>query len=122
MQHNVKTEIEEIAVLTGKTVREVAEELQAQIHGEEIIVWNRSSEAKVSRTLTELKEEKRAAEIRKERLASFHWVRINGEWRVAGDFSQIEEGDTITVIKASGQKQEKVVVAISDDRKTAQVK
>lgn len=82
---------------------------------EEWFATNRRTENGIKNLLAELEEQKKLAEIREERLATFHWIKENGDWVVAGDFTDKEEGDEITVMKASGAKQDKIIVRFTED-------
>ena len=75
------------------------------IHGKETLAGNRSEQNKVFQALEEAKNE----EAKKARLSTFHWVKEDDEWVVAGDFSGKTVGSSITVVKANGKKQEKQI-------------
>lgn len=106
-------EVQEIAEITGKTVEELAVELSLNDHGRRgCEAWNRSEQNRVLRMLGEVKDAKKAKELREERLSTYHWVKVEGEWLVSGNFTGKTEGQTITIMKASGEKQERQIVSI----------
>ncbi len=115
MTHSVKEQIIEIAALKNISVEEAIEESKAEIKkvSEDIIVWNRRDESLVKVELDELKEKIKQEKIDEERAAGFRWTKEDGAWVVAGDFSGKSKGDKITVVKKSGQKQEKEIVAFT---------
>ena len=115
-------EVQEIAEITGRTIEDLLAELKINNGMRGCEAWNRGEQIKVTEMLREVRADKKAKEIRKERLSGFSWAKIDGQWAVVGDFNQIAEGSMITVIKASGEKQERIVVCISGDKQSAQVK
>ncbi len=122
MTYNIEKEIKELAALTGRDLKEVMKEYEAKEQGGVIVVWGRNDENRLKFNLRAIKEEQRKAEIRRERLSGFHWTKIDGEWMVAGDFNKVAEGSIITIVKASGEKQERIVVEVSGDKQSAKVK
>lgn len=115
-------EVQEISEITGRTMEDILAELNINNGKRGCEAWNRGEQIKVIDMLKEARADKKAKEIRKERLEGFRWAKIDGQWMVAGDFNAIAEGSVITVIKASGEKQEKIVVEISGDKQSATVK
>ena len=106
MIYDVSKEVKEIAEIKGITFEEVFENLGIYaIHGKEALAGNRSEQNKVFQALEEAKKE----EAKKARLSTFHWVKEDDEWVVAGDFSGKTVGSSITVVKANGEKQEKQI-------------
>ena len=106
MIYDVSKEVKEIAEIKGITFEEAFENLGIYaIHGKEALAGNRSEQNKVFQALEEAKKE----EAKKARLSTFHWVKEDEEWVVAGDFSGKEVGSAITVVKANGEKQEKQI-------------
>ena len=106
MIYDVSKEVEEIAEIKGVTFEEAFEKLGIYaIHGKEALAGNRSEQNKVFQALEEAKNE----EAKKARLSTFHWVKEDDEWVVAGDFSGKTVGSSITVVKANGEKQEKQI-------------
>ena len=106
MIYDVSKEVEEIAEIKGITFEEAFEKLGIYaIHGKEALAGNRSEQNKVFQALEEAKNE----EAKKARLSTFHWVKEDDEWVVAGDFSGKTVGSSITVVKANGEKQEKQI-------------
>ena len=106
MIYDVSKEVKEIAEIKGITFEEAFENLGIYaIHGKEALAGNRSEQNKVFQALEEAKNE----EAKKARLSTFHWVKEDDEWVVAGDFSGKTVGSSITVVKANGEKQEKQI-------------
>ena len=106
MIYDVTKEVEEIAEIKGITFEEAFEKLGIYaIHGKEALAGNRSEQNKVFQALEEAKNE----EAKKARLSTFHWVKEDDEWVVAGDFSGKTVGSSVTVVKANGEKQEKQI-------------
>ena len=106
MIYDVSKEVKEIAEIKGITFEEAFENLGIYaIHGKEALAGNRSEQNKVFQALEEAKKE----EAKKARLSTFHWVKEDDEWVVAGDFSGKTVGSSITVVKANGEKQEKQI-------------
>ena len=106
MIYDVSKEVKEIAEIKGITFEEAFENLGIYaIHGKEALAGNRSEQNKVFQELEEAKNE----EAKKARLSTFHWVKEDDEWVVAGDFSGKTVGSSITVVKANGEKQEKQI-------------
>ena len=106
MIYDVSKEVEEIAEIKGITFEEAFEKLGIYaIHGKEALAGNRSEQNKVFQALEEAKNE----EAKKARLSTFHWVKEDDEWVVAGDFSGKTVGSSITVVKSNGEKQEKQI-------------
>ena len=106
MIYDVSKEVKEIAEIKGITFEEAFENLGIYaIHGKEALAGNRSEQNKVFQALEEAKNE----EAKKARLSTFHWVKEDDEWVVAGDFSEKTVGSSITVVKANGEKQEKQI-------------
>ena len=106
MIYDVSKEVKEIAEIKGITFEEAFEKLGIYaIHGKEALAGNRSEQNKVFQALEEAKNE----EAKKARLSTFHWVKEDDEWVVAGDFSGKTVGSSITVVKANGEKQEKQI-------------
>ena len=115
-------EVQEISEITGRTIEDILSELNINNGKRGCEAWNRGEQITVIDMLKEVKEKARKEEIRRERLQGFRWAKIDGQWMVAGDFNKISEGSAITVVKASGEKQEKIVVEISGDKQSATVK
>lgn len=106
MIYDVSKEVKEIAEIKGITFEEAFENLGIYaIHGKEALAGNRSEQNKVFQALEEAKNE----EAKKARLSTFHWVKEDDEWVVAGDFSGKTVGSSITVVKSNGEKQEKQI-------------
>ena len=106
MIYDVSKEDKEITEIKGITFEEAFENLGIYaIHGKEALAGNRSEQNKVFQALEEAKKE----EAKKARLSTFHWVKEDDEWVVAGDFSGKTVGSSITVVKANGEKQEKQI-------------
>ncbi len=116
MTHSVKSQIEEMAKLSSKSIDDIIADSKAEIKdlGDDIIVWNRRDENTVNYELKQLKEKIKKEKIEKERFAGYRWVKDGGNWAVAGNFEDKKIGDTITVIKASGQKQEKEITSFTN--------
>ena len=109
MIYDVSKEVKEIAEIKGITFEEAFENLGIYaIHGKEALAGNRSEQNKVFQALEEAKNE----EAKKARLSTFHWVKEDDEWVVAGDFSEKTVGSSITVVKANGEKQEKQITLL----------
>lgn len=110
MIKTVTNQIKEIATLKGITPEEAAKAVgYAWQAGEEYKVDNTRHENYVNAALREAKEKVASEALRAERLSTYHWVKEDGEWVVAGNFSENQSGDSIVVMKASGEKQEKVI-------------
>ena len=110
MMYNMTEEAKTIATIKGITLREVAKLAGVYFadykeDNDDLIANNRFEQNCVLDLLSKVKEE----EAKKERLSGFHWVKEDGEWVVAGDFSGKEVGSAITVVKANGEKQEKQI-------------
>ena len=106
MLYNMTKEVKEISELKGITLEDAFESLNIyKIIDGEVFAGNRSEQNKVFQALEEAKKE----EAKKARLSTFHWVKEDEEWVVAGDFSGKEVGSAITVVKANGEKQEKQI-------------
>ena len=115
-QYNMINEIKEIAKIENKELKEVAENLGLDYwDDEEIIAWNRREEGRAKSYLIELKEEIKKEELRKERLSNYHWIKENGNWVVAGNFENKKVEDEIVVMKASGQKDSKIIVRFTEE-------
>ncbi|NLL66069.1 MAG: hypothetical protein GX236_00015 [Clostridiaceae bacterium] len=116
--YNMNQEVKRIAELQNRTEEAVAEELGLKkvsySDGCYWIAWNRREERAVIAALEEAEDAKIRAEIRAERLATFHWIKEKGDWVVAGDFEGKIVGDTIVVMKANGSKQEKRISAFTE--------
>lgn len=132
-QYNVKPQIEKIAKLKNTTVKEVARELGinfkettlAKVNGEwtdveiadsdlDFIAWNRREESKVIGALEEAKSEARQAEIHEKRFSTYRWVRENNSWVVAGNFTDKQIGDKITVVRADGSESLEEIVDFTE--------
>ena len=110
MMYNMTEEAKTIATIKGITLKEVAKLADVYFadykeDNDDLIANNRFEQNCVLDLLSKVKEE----EAKKERLSGFHWVKEDGEWVVAGDFSGKEVGSAITVVKANGEKQEKQI-------------
>ena len=110
MMYNMTEEAKTIATIKGITLREVAKLAGVYFadykeDNDDLVANNRFEQNCVLDLLSKVKEE----EAKKERLSGFHWVKEDGEWVVAGDFSGKEVGSAITVVKANGEKQEKQI-------------
>lgn len=110
MMYNMTEEAKTIATIKGITLKEVAKLAGVYFadykeDNDDLIANNRFEQNCVLDLLSKVKEE----EAKKERLSGFHWVKEDGEWVVAGDFSGKEVGSAITVVKANGEKQEKQI-------------
>lgn len=108
--YNMTEEAKTIATIKGITLKEVAKLAGVYFadykeDNDDLIANNRFEQNCVLDLLSKVKEE----EAKKERLSGFHWVKEDGEWVVAGDFSGKEVGSAITVVKANGEKQEKQI-------------
>ena len=111
MMYNMTEEAKTIATIKGITLKEVAKLAGVYFadykeDNDDLIASNRFEQNCVLDLLSKVKEE----EAKKERLSAFHWVKEDGEWVVAGDFSGKEVGSAITVVKVNGEKQEKTIV------------
>ena len=109
--YNMTEEAKTIATIKGITLKEVAKLAGVYFadykeDNDDLIASNRFEQNCVLDLLSKVKEE----EAKKERLSAFHWVKEDGEWVVAGDFSGKEVGSAITVVKVNGEKQEKTIV------------
>lgn len=120
--YKIEKEIKEIAELTGQELTEIMKKYEAKEQGGTIVVWGRNDQNRVLENLRDIKADKKAKEIRAERMAGYSWTKIDGQWRVAGNFNGLEAGSTITVVKASGDRQDKIIVKISEDQQSAQVR
>ena len=106
MIYDVTKEVKEISELKGITLEDAFESLNIyKIIDGEVFAGNRSEQNKVLEVL----EQAKAMKTKKERLSTFHWVKEDDEWVVAGDFSGKTVGSSITVVKANGKKQEKQI-------------
>ena len=106
MIYDVTKEVKEISELKGITLEDAFESLNIyKIIDGEVFAGNRSEQNKVLEVL----EQAKAMKTKKERLSTFHWVKEDDEWVVAGDFSGKTVGSSITVVKANGEKQEKQI-------------
>ena len=106
MIYDVTKEVKEISELKGITLEDAFESLNIyKIIDGEVFAGNRSEQNKVLEVL----EQAKAMKTKKERLSTFHWVKEDGEWVVAGDFSGKTVGSSITVVKSNGEKQEKQI-------------
>ena len=106
MIYDVTKEVKEISELKGITLEDAFESLNIyKIIDGEVFAGNRSEQNKVLKVL----EQAKAMKTKKERLSTFHWVKEDDEWVVAGDFSGKTVGSSITVVKANGKKQEKQI-------------
>ena len=106
MIYDVTKEVKEISELKGITLEDAFESLNIyRIIDGEVFAGNRSEQNKVLKVL----EQAKAMKTKKERLSTFHWVKEDDEWVVAGDFSGKTVGSSITVVKANGEKQEKQI-------------
>ena len=106
MIYDVTKEVKEISELKGITLDDAFESLNIyKIIDGEVFAGNRSEQNKVLEVL----EQAKAMKTKKERLSTFHWVKEDDEWVVAGDFSGKTVGSSITVVKANGEKQEKQI-------------
>ena len=106
MIYDVTKEVKEISELKGITLEDAFESLNIyKIIDGEVFAGNRSEQNKVFQALEEAKKE----EAKKARLSTFHWVKEDDEWVVAGDFSGKTVGSSITVVKSNGEKQEKQI-------------
>ena len=106
MIYDVTKEVKEISELKGITLEDAFESLNIyKIIDGEVFAGNRSEQNKVLEVL----EQAKAMKTKKERLSTFHWVKEDDEWVVAGDFSGKTVGSAITVVKANGKKQEKQI-------------
>ena len=109
-QYNMINEIKEIQEITGKTFEELLDKFDGASWAEDIfMVPNRRQEASVKSTLAELKETKRKEENRKERLSTYHWIKEEGAWVVDGNFEGKRVGDEIEILKASGERQKRLI-------------
>ena len=111
MMYNMTEEAKTIATIKGITLREVAKLAGVYFadykeDNDDLVANNRFEQNCVLDLLSKVKEE----EAKKVRLSGFYWVKEDGEWVVAGDFSGKEVGSAITVVKANGEKQEKTIV------------
>lgn len=109
--YNMTEEAKTIATIKGITLKEVAKLAGVYFadykeDNDDLIANNRFEQNCVLDLLSKVKEE----EAKKVRLSGFHWVKEDGEWVIAGDFSGKEVGSSITVVKANGEKQEKTIV------------
>lgn len=106
MIYDVTKEVKEISELKGITLEDAFESLNIyKIIDGEVFAGNRSEQNKVLEVL----EQAKAMKTKKERLSTFHWVKEDDEWVVAGDFSGKTVGSSITVVKSNGEKQEKQI-------------
>ena len=110
MMYNMTEEAKTIATIKGITLREVAKLAGVYFadykeDNDDLVANNRFEQNCVLDLLSKVKEE----EAKKVRLSGFYWVKEDGEWVVAGDFSGKEVGSAITVVKANGEKQEKQI-------------
>ncbi len=111
MMYEVTKEIKEIAKIKNITVEEVLEITKAEVTiiCEEYTVFNRSNQNTILEELAKAKATARAEAIQKERFSTYRWIKDDGEWLVAGDFTDKHVGDFVTVVKASGEKQTKMI-------------
>ena len=108
--YNMINEIRKIEELTGKTREELKERFEATTWREdEFTVWNKRTKISVENMLKDLEAKKRKEENRIERLSTFHWVKEDGEWVVDGDFTDKNVGDEIEILKASGERQRRLI-------------
>lgn len=128
MQHDVTHELKEIARIKGKTLEEILQvydkthpdmiDHMTDEDGKDIyFVRNRRSERVILDRYNRLA-------LNEERFKGYRWKSLSDGWYVAGDFTDLKEGDSIIVIKASGQKQEKEIVSFItvDGEKYARVR
>ena len=114
MIYDVTKEVKEISELKGITLEDAFESLNIyKIIDGEVFAGNRSEQNKVLEVL----EQAKAMKTKKERLSTFHWVKEDDEWVVAGDFSGKTVGSSITVVKANGKKQEKQITLFTSTGK-----
>ncbi|MCW6682088.1 hypothetical protein NHG29_04280 [Aerococcaceae bacterium NML160702] len=126
--YNMTKEVEGILEMSGEKLEDLRDRYDLRIFGEGevkdfeagIYVCHRNKYRSVLARYEELKEAERAKaerelreKHRQERLAGFHWVKDNYEWVVSGDFTGVKEGDEITIIKANGDRQQRVVVSFT---------
>lgn len=112
-QYNVTNQIKEIAEIKNATIEAIAKELELQLEDGEVIAWNRKEEFRAKNALEDAKKEA----LRKEAKANFHWQKIDGEWFVAGDFTNHRIGDIITIHKVNGDKQIREIIELTSDGK-----
>lgn len=111
MIYTVTKEIKEIAEIKNITVAEVLKTTKAEVNeiSGDYTVFNRSNQNTILEELTKAKATAKAEAIQKERFSTYRWIKDDGEWLVAGDFTDKHVGDFITVVKASGEKQTKMI-------------
>jgi hypothetical protein len=112
--YNVDEKVKELAELKGIEEREIAEDIDLTELDGEWWATNRSKQNTVISRLDNLKNEITRAEKRKEAKASFHWVKDEEGWAVAGDFTGKKMGDSITVVRVDGTKQLKEIRRFSN--------
>ena len=114
-RYNVKEQVQEIATLKNISTGDVLDILGVWHAGDE--VGSRADQSRVLRTLADLKEVQNQKTIRDERANGYRWINHPTGWVVDGDFTNKKAGDTITVTKASGERQEKKIVRFTGDGK-----
>lgn len=115
MFYDVTDKVKGIAKIEGVSVDKVIAECGIKWIGGEITARSRGEEAVVLRRLSELKDDIKKIESEKARLAGYHWIKEDGKWVAAGDFTGKKEGATITVSRKDGSKQIKMIKGFSSN-------
>lgn len=132
-QYNMTNQIREIAEIKGTDIKKIARDLGIDFKETELrkfdndfewvdiaskdlefIAWNRSEEGKVIRALEEAKREARQVEIHEKRFSTYRWAKENGSWVVAGDFTDKQIGDKVTVVRANGSESVEEIVDFTE--------
>lgn len=80
-------------------------------------VYNVYNKGKLNGITNLVKEEERKAKeaaYHEKRMSSFRWTKEDGEWVVAGNFENIDEGDEIEVLRANGASSIETVIEFTE--------
>lgn len=119
--YDMNKEVKELAELKGITMAEVAagrekfEFMEDDGKDGTYYATNRWSQSKLINELLDFKMAKEERENREKARSNFHWVKIDYDWLVKGDFTDVKKGDEIEVFKVNGTSQKKTVQFFTED-------